>query len=322
MNGSATRLRAALLGALLCGGIQSVGIGAANAQTAAKTLFDAADTPAPGASESIGSYAKGCMSGAVELPADGPNYQAMRLSRDRHWGHPVLRSFIEDFAAKVHDRGVWPGVLIGDMSMPRGGPMPSGHSSHQIGLDTDVWLRPMPKERLSEAEREDFPFRTVLKAGSLTVDDTVWNDSYREVVKLAATDSRVQRVLVHPGIKKKLCETTSGDRTWLNKIRPYYGHDSHMHVRLFCQPGSPDCEPQRSTGKGDGCDDLDWWFDVALQPPPPNAKPYKPKPDLTLADLPQRCAAVLRAGPDGVKAVAALAPETGAVPHPTPRPSR
>jgi murein endopeptidase len=30
------------------------------------------------------------------------------------------------------------GLLIGDMSQPRDGPMLYGHSSHQIGLDVDI----------------------------------------------------------------------------------------------------------------------------------------------------------------------------------------
>ena len=295
---------------------------AASAQPAAKKLFESAHTPAPMPSESLGFYSKGCLAGAAQIPADGESYQAMRLSRDRRWGHPVLVSFLKEFAAETKRRGIWPGVLFGDMSMARGGPMPFGHSSHQIGLDADVWLRPMPRERLSPQQREEYPFRSVLKAGGLTVDDRIWDDSYRDLIQLAASDSRVQRILVHPGIKKKLCETTRGDRRWLNKIRPYYGHDSHFHVRLYCQPGSPNCEPQRSTGSGDGCGDLDWWFDVALQPPPPNAKPYKPKPDLTMSDLPRACQRVLTAGPGGAPALAALTPDLGDIPLPTPRPAR
>ncbi|MEN3793999.1 penicillin-insensitive murein endopeptidase [Fulvimarina sp. MAC3] len=294
----------------------------ASAEPAAKTLFETARSPAPLPTESIGFYSKGCLAGAAQLPADGEAWQAMRLSRDRRWGHPVLVSFLKDFATKAKRQGIWPGVLFGDMSMARGGPMPFGHSSHQVGLDADVWLRPLPGERLSPDAREDYPFRSVLKDGKLTVDDTIWDDSYRDLIHLAASDERVQRILVHPGIKKKLCETTRGDRRWLNKIRPYYGHDSHFHVRLFCQPGSPNCEPQRSTGSGDGCGDLDWWFDVALQPPPPNAKPYKPKPDLTMADLPRACQRVLTAGPGGAPALAALTPDLGDIPLPKPRPDR
>ncbi|MDY8108036.1 penicillin-insensitive murein endopeptidase [Fulvimarina sp. 2208YS6-2-32] len=307
--------------ALACGALAAAG-GPAVGQPAAKTLFSEASTPAPLPAESLGFYSKGCLAGAVQLPADADAFQAMRLSRDRRWGHPVMVDYLERFASEVKRRGIWPGVLFGDISMVRGGPMPSGHSSHQIGLDADVWLRPMPRERLSTQAREDFPFRSVLKEGGVTADDRIWDDSYRELIKLAASDAKVQRILVHPGIKKKLCETAGGDRDWLNKVRPYYGHDSHFHIRLFCQEGSPNCEPQRSTGKGDGCGDLDYWFDVALQPPPPDAKPYKKKPDLTMADLPASCRKVLTIGEGGGEALAAMATPPGDVPRPRPRPAR
>jgi penicillin-insensitive murein DD-endopeptidase len=30
------------------------------------------------------------------------------------------------------------GMLIGDMALPREGPMPTGHRNHQIGLDVDI----------------------------------------------------------------------------------------------------------------------------------------------------------------------------------------
>ena len=286
------------------------GAATANAQTPAKELFGAQHTASAARPESIGFYSHGCLAGAAQLPADGAAWQAMRLSRDRRWGHPELVAYVERLATEVRRRGLWPGLLIGDLSMARGGPMPFGHSSHQIGLDADVWFQPMPGRPLSEQAREDFPFRSVLKKGGLTVDDRIWNDSYRDVLQLAASDGEVERILVHPGIKKKLCETTKGNRAWLNKVRPYYGHHEHFHVRLMCQPGSPNCESQRSTGSGDGCDKLDWWFDVALQPPPPNAKPPKPKPPLTLADLPRQCRSVL-AAPARAQSGLAISSKTG-----------
>ena len=113
--------------------------------TPAKELFGAAKTPAAMAARSIGFYAKGCLAGGSALPIDGPAWQAMRLSRNRNWGHPELIALVEKLAteAKAHDG--WPGLLVGDMSQPRGGPMLTGHASHQVGLDADVWLTPMPR---------------------------------------------------------------------------------------------------------------------------------------------------------------------------------
>ncbi|MBC8129629.1 MAG: penicillin-insensitive murein endopeptidase, partial [Rhizobiaceae bacterium] len=286
-------LSAVLLSALVLGAVQP-----AAAQSAAKDLFSAKAAPAALPPESYGFYSKGCISGAVALPTDGPTWQAMRLSRNRRWGHPTMVAFLEKLSGEASARGIWPGLLVGDISQPRGGPMASGHASHQVGLDADIWFQPMPRKKLSANEREKFPFRSVLRKGTLAVDDRIWSDNYRDLIKLAAGDPKVQRVFVHPGVKKKLCETAGSDRSWLRKVRPIYGHDEHFHIRLFCQPGSPGCKPQEPVGKDEGCDDLGWWFNVALKPPKPGAKPGKPRPAMTMAALPAACRVVLNA-PDG-----------------------
>ena len=65
----------------------------------ANELFGAAPGPAPLAARAIGSYARGCLAGAVALPINGPDWQVMRLSRNRNWGHPRLVDFLERFAA-------------------------------------------------------------------------------------------------------------------------------------------------------------------------------------------------------------------------------
>ena len=312
--------------------------GAAQAETPAKLLFSKERVPSSGASRSVGFYSNGCLAGGAELPIDGQNWQAMRLSRNRHYGHPATVALIERIAGQAARSGVWPGLLVGDVSQPRGGPMASGHASHQVGLDFDVWFQPMPSPRLTPQQRETYPFRSVLRKGTFSVDDRIWTSNYRDLLKIAASQPEVQRLFVNPGIKKKLCETAGRDRGWLSKVRPFYGHDEHFHVRLFCQPGSSGCKPQAATGGGDGCSELDWWFNVALKPPKPpkpGAKPAKPRPPLTLAGMPNACRSVLGA-PDrsgamvahgGANAArrdadyaSAFAPAAGAVPIPTPRP--
>ncbi|TFF25560.1 penicillin-insensitive murein endopeptidase [Jiella endophytica] len=330
-----TKLRPRRIAATALAGLIALGAGLAHAEPPAKTLFSSKANPSAGASQSLGFYSNGCLAGGAELRPDGPNWQVMRLSRNRRYGHPATIALIERIAGEAAQRGVWPGLLIGDISQPRGGPMSSGHASHQVGLDFDVWLQPMPSPRLTQAQRETFPFRSVLKKGTFTVDDRIWDSHYRDLIKIAAEQREVQRIFVNPGIKKKLCETAGRDRGWLAKVRPYYGHDEHFHVRLFCQPGSAGCKPQPATGGGDGCNELGWWFNVALQPPKPGAKPPKPKPPLTLAGMPNACRAVLGAPDKGETAIAsgsargqgadaayasAFAPAGNAVPLPTPRP--
>ncbi len=171
----------------------------------------------------------------------------------------------------------WPGLLVGDISQPRGGPMLTGHASHQVGLDADIWLTPMPKKRFTDAERESVSAVSMLKPDSLYVDPKKWTPARTALIRHAASYPEVERIFVHPGIKKQLCDTVTGDRSWLGKVRPYWGHFYHFHVRLTCQPGSPQCKPQPKVAAGDGCDkSLAWWFtDEPWKPAKPSKEPPK-----------------------------------------------
>ncbi|WP_332117316.1 penicillin-insensitive murein endopeptidase [Azorhizobium caulinodans] len=274
----------------------------------AKELFGAAKTAAPLATRSIGFYSRGCLAGASELPANGPAatavrqgaqgplWQAMRPSRDRAWGHPALIDFLERFAASVPQVSRWPGILVGDMSQPRGGPMRTGHASHQVGLDADIWLTPSPGRAFTPQERESVSATMIVRPDRLDVDRKVWTADHLAVIRAAAQDANVERIFVNAAIKKALCRDAQGDRAWLAKVRPYWGHDYHMHVRLFCPKDSPDCRPQEPPPVGDGCgSELAWWFSDEVLHPKPSPTPQKPKPPLTLADLPAACTAVLDA---------------------------
>src|SRR5262245_38675284 len=180
--------------------------------TPAKELFGAAKTPAPLAARSIGFYAKGCLAGAAALPVDGPAWQAMRLSRNRNWGHPDLIALLEKFAVDAKQHDGWPGLLVGDIAQPRGGPMLTGHASHQIGLDADVWFTPMPDRRLSEKEREDLSATSMRADDRVSVNPKVWTEAHGRLLKRIAGYQTVERVLVHPAIKKAVCEATAKDK--------------------------------------------------------------------------------------------------------------
>ena len=255
---------------------------------AAQRIFGLETTPAPGRPEAIGSYERGCLEGAVELPADGPNWQVMRPSRNRSWGHPALIQFIEHLAAKMPAEAGWPGLLIGDIAQPRGGPMLTGHGSHQIGLDADIWLTPMPNRRLSPSERDEMSATEVVAGDRLHVDPAVWNPSYLRMYRAVASEPQVARIFVNPAIKRELCHEAGADRAWLAKIRPWWGHDYHFHMRLVCPPGQEECRDQAPPPPGDGCGkELAWWFTPeALHPPPSHAKP------LLISNLPRACVAV------------------------------
>jgi len=258
----------------------------------AKEIFGRALTPVELQSRSIGFYARGCLAGAKALPVDGETWQVMRLSRDRNWGNPAMISFLERFSKKAAQEGVWPGILVGDISQPRGGPMLTGHASHQVGLDADIWLTPMPDRTLTRAEREEMSAVNMVSEDGLSVDRAHWTPRQAAIIRAAAEEPEVERIFVNAAIKKALCETSRG-APWMTKVRAYWGHNYHFHIRIACPAGDASCQPQEPVPPGDGCDkSLAWWFtDEALHPyVDPKAKP---KPPLTLAQLPAECRQVV-----------------------------
>lgn len=265
--------------------------------TPAKELFGRKPQPAAMPPSPIGFYAHGCIAGAVPLPINGPAWQVMRLSRNRNWGHPDLIALLQRVATKAQKTAGWPGLLVGDMSQPRGGPMLTGHASHQIGLDADVWLTPMPNRQLSREEREETSAVMMVRKDRLDIDPHTWTPTHLPVIRAAAQEPQVERIFVNAAIKKALCREAKGDRGWLSKVRPMYGHDYHFHIRMKCPAGSASCESQPPPNEGEGCSagDLAFWFSDAVLHPKPPPTPPKPKPPLTMANLPAECRQVLQA---------------------------
>jgi penicillin-insensitive murein DD-endopeptidase len=264
----------------------------------AKELFGRKVLPAAMPTHVVGFYAKGCIAGAEALPINGETWQVMRLSRNRYWGHPNLIALLKRLADKAHKDAGWPGILVGDMSQPRGGPMLTGHASHQVGLDADIWLTPMPDGQLSRNEREEMSAVMMVRADRLDIDPSAWTPSHLAVIRAAAQESSVQRIFVNAAIKKALCREAKGDRNWLHKVRPMYGHDYHFHIRIKC-PSGGGCESQPEPPASEGCKpaDLAYWFKDSIIHPKPPKEPPKPKPPITLAQLPAACRQVL-AAPD------------------------
>jgi penicillin-insensitive murein endopeptidase len=265
----------------------------------AKELFGRKLLPAAMPTQVIGFYAKGCIAGARPLPINGPTWQVMRLSRDRNWAHPEMVALLERLSAKAHKDAGWPGILVGDMSQPRGGPMLTGHASHQVGLDADVWLTPMPDHTLSRNEREEMSAVMMVRSDRLDIDPNTWTPQHLAVIRDAAQEPSVQRIFVNAAIKKALCREAKGDRSWLAKIRPMYGHDYHFHIRIKCPAGSTRCESQPEPTEGEACSsaDLAYWFKDEVIHPKPSPEPAEPRQGPTLAQLPPECRKVL-AAPD------------------------
>ncbi len=282
-------------------------ISASKLRLPAKKLFGYERRAADMEPRAIGTYSRGCLAGGKMLAPTGKYWQAMRLSRNRNWAHPNMVALVEKLARDAHDLDGWNGLLVGDLTQPRGGPMLSGHKSHQIGLDADVWLREMPQEVMSRKKRETFQPISMLK-NALSVDYKHFTDKHVALIRRAASYPEVARVGVNPAIKHALCKAAGGDKPWLAKIQGWPGHHYHMHIRLKCPPGSKGCRGQ-GPPRGTSCAASEKWYRNAkawadlpaaekkrrTAKANKNRKKRKPKPPITLAGLPSTCVTVLTA---------------------------
>ena len=178
--------------------------------------------------------------------------------------------------------------------------MITGHSSHQIGLDVDIWLTPMPDRTLTTHERENMVAVSMLK-DPFTVDLDKWTPLHTKLLKRAASFPEVDRIFMHPAIKKVLCKQAGEDRAWLAKVRPWWNHYYHFHARVTCPPGASDCEPQKPLSGDDGCgEELTKWYGMlekaAIAGAGQPATGVVRKSSLTMSKLPRECGTVLTAG--------------------------
>ncbi len=256
-GGIAARCSAALLAAVLANG--------AHAEQPSARSWQKVREPAPGKPRAIGTYGAGCLAGAARLPLDGPGYHVVSPGRRRYFGHPVLVAFIRSLGAamKAEDLGA---LIVGDLGLPRGGPQPNGHASHQIGLDVDLWYASQPAElppRLDAHKRGALkPVEMADGAKGKPTED--FGPKIARELELASNDPRVERIFVNPVLKRALC-AGPGEHAWLHKLRPWWGHSEHFHVRLSCPKDSPQCQAQPALPAGDGCDQVGWWFSAAAR---------------------------------------------------------
>ena len=254
---------------------------------ALEAAFGRIAAPAPGPASVVGQHTNGCVLGAEALPLSDPGYRVVHPGQNRYWGHPALVETLRDLGGEAAGQGLGL-VLVADLGQPRGGPI-DGHGSHEIGLDADIRLNPWTDGEVPAAEIADPTEVYYVDDARSTAVNGKWGAAQAALVRSAAERPEVERIFVHPAIKKALCESESGARAWLGKVRPWYGHRAHFHIRLGCPADSPDCVAQEPPPAGDGCGaELDWWFtNEPYQPADPNApKPVPPA-------LPAACTALL-----------------------------
>ncbi len=213
--------------------------------------------PIEGKAETFGEYSLGCLKGAQTFVGNELGIKISQKKRGRYWGHPNLIKTISDageFFYKMNKS-----LIIGDLSMSRGGPMIKGHNSHQNGLDVDVWFKVLDRnEEFNFLESESAEMEPILKI----------EDDQLKMIKFFANHEEVERIFINFDFKKKLCDDNSLNKlTRLtkeehHKLRPWWGHDDHIHVRIKCPKDDSKCQSQNPIPEGDGCNekDLQWWY--------------------------------------------------------------
>lgn len=220
-------------------------------------IWSSFKAPTAGDSRIYGTYQAGCLTGAKALPLQGPGYYVVRKSRERYFGHPDMISYLTELGKK-NEQKKFPSLMIEDISYPRGGPFFNGHASHQIGLDVDISLLPVHVTP-TEADRENWISPSYVQDRKKLISN--WSAEQVHLIELAANDLKVNRIFVAPAIKKYFCETEPRAE-WLYKLRSWWGHDDHIHVRLNCPTGSLECKSQAALDpKNNSCGtELDWWY--------------------------------------------------------------
>ncbi len=189
---------------------------------------------------SVGTPQRGRLHSAVQLPPQ-PHLYTRRLPGRSFGSTHTIRTIQTALSTLRSEKGVWKEVMIGDISLPSGGPI-SPHVSHQSGRDIDI--------RLMLAEGVD---RDTVPVAPSSVDwDATWTmvQSFLETgaVHVLFLDFERQSRL-HAAALRAGVHPTAADRwfEWPTRggpgvIRHESGHRAHVHIRLRCGHDEPRCQ--------------------------------------------------------------------------------
>ncbi len=249
---------------------------------------------AEGKSEAIGTHNNGCILYSAELNKNGEGYKLPRIERNHNYGHPEMIALLEDYSYRVKEM-LGKDLLIADISKKNGGPIFMLHSSHQTGLDADIWFTLYDdKQNLSSQDMASIKPLNMADEKLKSV-SSYWGSNQEDIIKLFAQSEKVDRIFVNYNIKNYYCSKFR-NQDWQKKIRPWWGHNEHFHIRLKCPQGSEECISKGQEIKDDGCgNDLAWWFsDEAKQPKSKKEAEAKLTEEQILERLPNRCKEILK----------------------------
>lgn len=201
---------------------------------------DAAADLIPDGARSVGTPQRGKIRGAIPLPPRPHLYTRRHPGRSFGSTH-TIRTIQTALSTLRSDKGVRTEVMIGDISLPSGGPI-SPHVSHQSGRDIDIRLL-----LVAGLDRKTVP----VDASSVDWDAT-WTmvESFLETgaVSVLFLDFNRQSLLhaaalragVHPNLARRWFQWPQ--RGGPGMIRHEDGHRAHVHIRLGCGHDEPDCQ--------------------------------------------------------------------------------
>lgn len=212
----------------------------------------------------VGSPQKGSLESPTNLfnlqlrKGSNSPFKIISPSRQAFFGSAELVSFVDFLAQSMRLMIPDSTLLIGNMSTSKGGRLGT-HLSHQNGMDVDIGYIHPPQVKVAQfidvVSPKDIGKNLLLKEQLYLFNLAVHSNE----------ESRVDRIFVHPTIKKALCATArsmgaldAGNENvyaveTLRRLIPDVNHANHFHLRVKCTKENPRCIQMAEPAKGHGC---------------------------------------------------------------------